>query len=404
LDYLSQPFWFKVKKVIRYYSLYGFSRTYLKILGQKHMHRKYDRLPVQIGRKNADHSVGIIGCGNYSYSTIAYFLRKEFGNIIASCMDIDLNRAASLAAQFKAPLYTDDADELFSDKDIRLIYIASNHASHAEYAIKGLENGKDVYIEKPHVVSMDQLHRLRDAMHRHKTKVFLGFNRPGSQTGKLIGKYCSSQAGPGMYNWFVAGHAIDPDHWYFSKGEGGRVLGNLCHWTDFTMRLVPFDSIFPVVITPTRHVKSDCDIVVTYVFGDGTVGAITFSSKGHTFEGVRESFRAQKGNVLITMDDFKRLVVEIIDKKKIYHGPYRDHGHRDNIVAAFKNVRNNEPYDRQREISYIVNTAWLFLSTRDALESNEKIVIDSYEKTFSTGIEPGRYSNRPGKSAELTRA
>ena len=34
-----------------------------------------------------------------------------------------------------------------------------------------------------------------------------------------------------MINWFIAGHAIDEDHWYYKDEEGGRILGNLCHWT-----------------------------------------------------------------------------------------------------------------------------------------------------------------------------
>jgi predicted dehydrogenase len=382
MDYLKQPFGFKVRKVLRYLRLYGPSRTYMKILGQKHMRRNYNSLPSQIGGRGKKHTVGIIGCGNYPYSTIAYFLRQEFGDCIASCMDIDIHRAASFSRRHRVPLYTDNADEVIADRKIRLVYIASNHATHGEYAIRAIESGKDVYIEKPHVVNADQLHRLYDCMRKHNRKVFLGFNRPGSRLGKLIDEYCAGQDGPGMFNWFVAGHAIDPDHWYFSKGEGGRVLGNLCHWTDFTMRLVPFESVFPVTITPTRYIKSDCDIAVNYVFADGSVGSITFSSKGHTFEGVRESFRAQKGNVLITMDDFKRLTVEVVDKKRIYSNAYRDHGHRANVIRAYHNVHRDEPYHQENETSYIANTAWLFLKTREALEANERMTIDSYERSL----------------------
>ena len=385
MDYLKQPFGFKVRKVLRYLRMYGPSRTYMKILGQKHMHKKYEQLPRQLGRRQKSHTVGIIGCGNYPFSTIAYFLRKEFGDCIASCMDIDINRAASFSRRHRVPLYTTNANDIIDDNKIRLVYIASNHASHAEYAIQAIESGKDVYIEKPHVVSIDQLHRLNKCMRRHNRKVFLGFNRPGSSLGSLIRKYCAGQEGPGMYNWFIAGHAIDPDHWYFSEGEGGRVLGNLCHWTDFTMRLVPTESVFPVTITPTRYIKSDCDIAVSYVFADGSVGAITFSSKGHTFEGVRESFRAQKGNVLMTMEDFKRLTVEIIARKRVYDSAYRDHGHKANIAAAYLNVHNDLPYHQENELSYITNTAWLFLKTKEALEVNERMTIDSYERSNPSG-------------------
>jgi predicted dehydrogenase len=354
----------------------------MKILGQKHMNKGFARLPSSQSKTYKNKTVGIIGCGNYSFTNLAYYLRQEFGNVIASCMDKDITRAASYASYYRVPNYTDKADEIIGDDNVQLIYIASNHATHAEYAIKALEHGKDVYIEKPHVVSMDQLHRLNNAMRSYEGKIFLGFNRPGSRFGRLIKEYCDKESGPGMYNWFVVGHAIGPDHWYFNKGEGGRILGNLCHWTDFTLRLVT-PPVFPITITPTRFEKSDYDIAVTYVFGNGAIGAITFSSKGHTFEGVRESFRAQKGNVLITMDDFEKMTVEVVDVKKHYTNFYRDQGHKRNIISAYNNVYNDAPYYRDNEISHILNTAWLFLNTKESLERNERMIINSFEHEFS---------------------
>ena len=41
MDYLTQPLGFKVKKVARYIRLYGVSRTYVKVLGQRHKQRKF---------------------------------------------------------------------------------------------------------------------------------------------------------------------------------------------------------------------------------------------------------------------------------------------------------------------------------------------------------------------------
>ncbi len=390
MDYLKQPLGFKIKKVLRYLKMYGGGRTYIKVLGQLHMRKEYESLAPYIGRIGKKQTVGLIGCGNYAFSNIAYFLNKTFGKVLAGCMDINENRAASLASHYGIPIHTGDSNEIIQNKNICLIYIASNHASHAEYAIKALNHGKHVYIEKPHVVSLDQLFRLYNAMKSSKGKIFLGFNRPRSRFGSLIRRYLGEQSGQGMYNWFIAGHAIDPDHWYFSEGEGGRVLGNLCHWIDFVFRMVA-ENTYPLTINPTRHVKSDCDIVVTYVFGEGTIANISFSAKGHTFEGVKESFRAQKGNVLITMDDFKRMTVEIADAKKRYHNFYRDHGHRHNIVSAYKNVHFNEQYCRETEYSQILNSAWLFLKTKEALEKNERITLNSFEESLA---------NMPGNRGE----
>jgi predicted dehydrogenase len=377
MNYYQQPLAFKLRKVWRYVQMYGPSRTYIKVRGQLHMSRSRNVLHAAC-QPAPDQSVGLIGCGNYAFANIAYYLTRECGHVIGGCMDLDRSRAASLSRYYRVPLYTDSADELLANAAIRLVYIASNHASHAEYAIAALRRGKDVYIEKPHVVSADQLERLVSAMAEPAGKVFLGFNRPGSRFGMLIRSHLENESGAGMYNWFVAGHDIDPNHWYFKAEEGGRVLGNLCHWTDFILRLMPVESCCPIRINPTRAEKSDSDIAVTFTFGDGTIGIITFSAKGHTFEGVREHFNAHKGNCLVSMDDFHRLNIDIGHQKKRYFNWYRDHGHARNILSAFKSVRNALPYDRAAQISYVWNTGWLFLKTKEALESRREITIDSF--------------------------
>ena len=377
MEYSSQPLAFKVRKVLRYCRLYGLGRTYVKVQGFRHMRRRFGRLPA-CRSTLADHqTVGLIGCGNYAFSVIAHYLNRSFGPVIGACMDVDVHRAASLSQHYKVPFYTTDAQELIEDDRIRLVYIASNHASHAEYAIQALNRQKDVYIEKPHVVTDDQLGRLVDAMEASSGRVFLGFNRPGSRFGRIVLEHLRRETGAGMFNWFVAGHAIEPGHWYFRPEEGGRVLGNLCHWTDFLYHCVDANRM-PIRIQPTRAEKSDTDIVVTYTFGDSSIGVISFSAKGHTFEGVKERFSAHKGNCLITLDDFHNLVVEVADRKRRFRSRHRDHGHRDNIVAAFENSVNRLPYDRRQQIEYVANTAHLFLKTKEALETDREITIGPY--------------------------
>jgi len=208
-------------------------------------------------------------------------------------------------------------------------------------------------------------------------RFYFGFNRPQSRFGRIIRESLRRERGPGMFNWFVAGHAIEPDHWYFRPEEGGRVLGNLCHWTDFLYQCVEEDRM-PIRIQPTRVEKSDSDVVVTYTFGDGSIGAISFSAKGHAFEGVKERFSAHKGNCLITMDNFQTLTVEIADRKRCFRNRYRDHGHRDNIVAAYQNALKAEPYDRSGHIDYGAQTAHLFLKTKEALETERELSIGPY--------------------------
>jgi hypothetical protein len=181
-----------------------------------------------------------------------------------------------------------------------------------------------------------------------------------------------------MLNWFVAGHEIAPEHWYFKEEEGGRILGNLCHWTDFVLDLIEPRDRYPITITPTRGQKADSDIAVTYTFADGSIAAITFSAKGHTFSGVRERFAGHRGNVLVSMDDFKDLKVEIADKTIITSHLFREHGHESAIKKSYESVALGSP---ACSVSYVWETADLFLKTREALERNEKVVLQPFNES-----------------------
>jgi predicted dehydrogenase len=378
MDYIQAPLKFKLKKAARYVRLYGPARTLIKIQGQMHMKKRYEKLPQIRSKGYTGRHVGFIGCGNYAFSNLAYYLKRNFGNVIRASADTDIYKAASLFERYHLDYFTNNPNEVVEDQEIDLIYIASNHASHAEYAVKALELGKSVHIEKPHAVTEDQLRRLCGAAEKSSGKINLGFNRPGSKIGAKIKEALDSQTGATMMNWFVAGHEIEPSHWYFRQEEGGRVLGNLCHWTDFILQMIPETGRYPTTIIPTRAEKSDCDIAVTYIFGDGSIAAITFSAKGHTFEGVRERFAAHRGNILISMDDFQNLVIEEVDKKSRVSCLFRDHGHERNIVYSYRMATKKDNEEMGLSVKYIWETGELFLKTREALETNQRVSLVQY--------------------------
>ena len=377
MDYTKSPLWFRIRKVLRYARMYGVSRTLAKVRGQYHMHAQYDVLPVRKKSASGARHVGIIGCGNFAFSTIAYHLNKEVGQVLRGVMDIDIHRAASLFEHYRAAYYTTDAEEVLSDPAIDLVYIASNHASHAEYAIAAIEAGKAVHIEKPHVVNEDQLHRLlATAETVGNALIRLGFNRPLSPLSQHLLTTMDTQEGTSIINWFVAGHKLDPDHWYLHPSEGGRVLGNLCHWTDFNLHLIPTEGRYPIRIIPGRADRSDCNIAVSCVFGDGSISTITFSEKGEPFEGVHEQLHVHKGDLLVSMTNFSELVIENMECKNRFRPLFRQHGHKQTILASYgmSERGGNAP---GVDIEYIRQTAELFLATRAALEADREIVLDS---------------------------
>ena len=369
MDYTSQNFLFKLRKVLRYFRLYGIPRTLVKVKGQYHMQRVYECLPaVKPSKASLRSSVAIVGCGNYSFSNIAFYLSRS-GIGIRCVMDIDINKAASLAQHYNACYYTCDVEDLLDDDSVELVYIASNHASHADYAVRFISAGKNVHIEKPHVVSNEQLISLCSAMRSYPTsKVFLGFNRPRSVLMKSLVKQLASQSGPLMINWFIAGHEIPDDHWYFLESEGGRVLGNLCHWTDCTLQLVGLDKAFPCTVHSVASTDAKSDFIFSVVFADQSCATISFSAKGHTFEGVRETLNLHKGDILANISDFQSLRIDVSSRKFAKRIPFRDHGHKSNVLNSFSSA-SGEPAE------YIFATAKFFLAFKESLERRSPVTV-----------------------------
>ncbi len=382
MDYTNAPVAFRILKALRYVRLYGPRRTLVKIKGQYHMKKRPNPLPQMSTGFAANAKIGIIGCGNYAYSNIAYYLHKNHGRVIRAAMDVDINKAASLFEAYHLNYYTDDPSKIIEDPEIKLVFVASNHRSHAEYAIDSINADKHVHIEKPHVVSRDQLNRLMAAMRkRPEICVFLGFNRPRSKLFNALQSTLHDQSGPLMINWFIAGHEIPADHWYFDEKEGGRVLGNLCHWTDLTLHLVSLERSFPCTIVPSTPQNADSDFVVSMMFQDRSCATITFSAKGHTFEGVREVLNLHKGDVLANLTDFQSLGMDVVQRRRRKRSIFRDHGHEANIMNSYACLEDSgsvgeEPY-------YIEATAMFFLAIKEAIDTGAPVTLTQAD--FSTG-------------------
>lgn len=375
MNYLTQPFGFKLKKVIRYVIIFGPIKTFIKIKSQWHM-RKKDGFAGDIwvnpkAKKRGD--IAIVGCGNFSFSVIAYYLKKSALGNVKYTLDIDESKAKSLAKEYGVYMATTNYATILNDDEIKIIYIASNHASHAEYAIEAIKAGKSVHIEKPHVVREEQLTRLLLAMKDNpKPRVFLGFNRPKSSLFKKLIEKIDNESGSLMMNWFIAGHEIEDGHWYFSEAEGGRILGNLCHWSDLCIHMVGMKHAFPCTIHAgyIEHQKSNFAITIT--FHDGSQAGITFSAKGHTFEGVREYLNVHKGNLLASLRDFQTLSTDVIDKKNKHALLFRDHGHQANILNSYLKATSSDA--EGESMDYIKGTGLLALRIKEAVETGKPVI------------------------------
>jgi predicted dehydrogenase len=190
----------------------------------------YARILGANGRIN----IGVIGTGGMGTSHLNSLVRRrEADNILVTRVcDVyrrRLNNAAKIAVENGAP--TDAAGgkgpgtmeyrEVIDDRGVDAVLIATPDHWHVKMAIEAMENGKDVYVEKPLSHTIEQALACRDAVRRtkrvlqvgpqgtsadgyYKARDLIGAGRIGKVTWSQAA-YCRNSTG-GQFNW-----GIDPD-------------------------------------------------------------------------------------------------------------------------------------------------------------------------------------------------
>lgn len=120
---------------------------------------------------------GIIGCGDVAEIKSGPAFQKCKASTLLAVMRRNGELAKDFAKRHNVPLWYDDADKLLQNPDINAVYIATPPSTHLQYALKALEFGKDVYLEKPMVISNDEALQLKNAVAKSNNKLVMAHYR-----------------------------------------------------------------------------------------------------------------------------------------------------------------------------------------------------------------------------------
>jgi len=98
-------------------------------------------------------NIGIIGIGDWGKNLLRNFYTLSGGRLKIAC-DSDPARRQSAEKNYAGLTTTDRYDDMIERPDIGSIIIATPPASHFELALKAIQAGKDVFVEKPLVLSV----------------------------------------------------------------------------------------------------------------------------------------------------------------------------------------------------------------------------------------------------------
>lgn len=268
--------------------------------------------PISIEPKNA--VVGFIGAGNYASRVLIPAFKKASSQLHTIVTSGGINGVIHGEKTGFAEAST-DLDGLLNNKDINTVAIATRHNSHAYFVERVLSAGKNVFVEKPLALTVEEIEKIetvynQNIQNNQYARVMVGFNRRFSPQVQKMKTLLDTVKEPKSFIMTMNAGAIPADHWTQDNAVGGgRIIGEACHFIDL-MRFLAGSKI--VSIQARRMGETDAVQVledkasITLGFEDGSFGTIFYLTNGaSSFPKERvEVFTA--GRVL-QLDNFRKL-------------------------------------------------------------------------------------------------
>ena len=137
-------------------------------------------------------NLGAIGLGR-AFASMAPSLRSHPAIRLVGVADPNSSSLRNATRIFGARTYT-DATALLDDPEVDAVYIATPHELHATQAIAAFERGKDVLLEKPMALTLDDSLRIVEAAEQHGRVLVVGHSQGFDPTVMTAARLISSGA------------------------------------------------------------------------------------------------------------------------------------------------------------------------------------------------------------------
>jgi len=281
--------------------------------------------PVRLRPSPADRSqpgVGWIGAGAFSTGTLLPAFRDagfERFVAVATASGVSARRAAERHAFEKA---ASGAEAVIDDPDVGVVVIATPHQVHAALASRALTAGRDVWCEKPLALTCDALDEVEKAWRESGRQLALGFNRRWAPAMLAARRALAEEPAPKLVVYRIAAGRVLDGHWYLDRRQGGRLLGEVCHFVDAAQALVGADIEDAVGVTGGHAAQGNDCAGVTLRFADGSVAAIAYGSTPPVTG--KERIEVLAGSRQVILEDFRSVLV---NGRTLWKG-HQDKGHR----------------------------------------------------------------------------
>ena len=247
--------------------------------------------------------VSFIGSGNYATSVLIPAFKDAGANLksIASNAGVSSVHAGK---KFGFDEAITDSELLFKDDSIDTVVITTRHNSHAEFVLRALKAKKNIFVEKPLCLTLDELDTIQ-ANYSSSNILMVGFNRRFAPQVKKIKNLLNDVRSPKALVLTINAGVISDDHWTQDlEVGGGRIIGEACHFIDLLVFLVG-KKITNYQINYMENSTRDT-ATIQLNFEDGSIGTINYFSNGSkSFPKERLEVFAEGG--VLVLDNYLKL-------------------------------------------------------------------------------------------------
>lgn len=129
---------------------------------------------------------GVIGVGLYGMGHVESYLALPNVDLIAIA-DVDEAKVKSVAREHGIPQWYTDYEDMLKDSDIQIVSIATPDHLHFEPTMAALNSGKNVFLEKPMALVVEEAEKIAKAAEAANRKLTVNFGRR-AQLPSLLAK------------------------------------------------------------------------------------------------------------------------------------------------------------------------------------------------------------------------
>src|SRR5678815_3526552 len=289
-------------------------------------------------------AIGLIGAGGYVPAMLLPHFKSEKA-VFRSITTATGLSAHDVGRRFDFALAVSSAEEVLDDADVNLVVIGTRHDSHAELVLKSLSRGKHVFVEKPLALNDLELDRVIEQAQSSDRLLMVGFNRRFSPLALRARDFFAKAQGPLSIIYRINAGRVPRDHWINDPEQGGRIIGEVCHFVDLMQYLTgaaPVSVFAESTAAKSESIVDADSVLITVRFADGSNGVIAYLSEGDSAL-PKERIEILGGKKAFVIDDFKRATSYEDGHENEFSLKAQDKGQQVQVQTLCRNLINGGP-------------------------------------------------------------